>query len=101
MGDANDITFDLIELSMKANQANINIYIEYIAVCIEMYGHFCLSRNLSAMKEVKEKGLGHEHIEQCLIEKALHERLRTAYIFLARCVYVDNDPYPLISASKI
>ena len=75
-------------------------YIDYMAAVINMYSHLCLSRNHHAINKIKEIGLSYEHIISCINNKHIHEKLKAAYIFAARVLFIDNDPFPTLIAYK-
>jgi len=90
-----DFIFDLTEISSNAEE--MQPYIDYIYAVLNLYGHMCLSRNHEAIKMVKSVGLSHEHILCCLNTKHLNDKLKAAYLFLARVIFIDNDPYPSLT----
>ena len=90
--ESTDIVFDLIELSSRAEF--LEPYIDYICAVIRMYAHMCLSRNHVTIKKVKEAGLNYDHISTCIISKSIHEKLRSAYVFAVKVLFIDNDPFP-------
>ena len=98
MGESFDIIFDLVDISAK--HEILVPYIEYISTVIELYAHICLSRNNQGIQKVKEIGLSYDHIITCITNKNIHERLKASYIFLARVIFVDSDPFPTLNAYK-
>lgn len=97
-GELFDIVFDLQEISQKADL--LMPYIEYIASVINMYSHMCLTRNHLAITKVKDIGLSYDHIITCINNKYIHEKLKAAYIFAAKVIFIDNDPFPTLMTYK-
>ena len=93
-----DITFDLTEISNNADY--MMPYIDYVASVINLYAHMCLSRNHIAIKRVKDTGINYDHIICSLTNRSLHDKLKAAYLFLARVIFIDNDPFPTLQAYK-
>lgn len=75
-------------------------YIDYIVAVINLYSHLCLSRNQLAIKKIKELGMNYEHIITCINNQNIHEKLKAAYIFAAKVLFIDNDPFPTVLNNK-
>jgi hypothetical protein len=62
------VVIDLYDMTLKNLSSNSKLqpYIEYIAAVINLYCHMCLSRNLNAVRRLKELGLTFEHIVSCI-----------------------------------
>lgn len=62
------IVIDLYDMTMKNLSSNSKLqpYIEYVAAVINLYCHICLSRNINAVKRLKDLGLTFEHIIACI-----------------------------------
>ncbi len=69
-------------------------YIEYISTILDLYASICVSRNIDGIKRVKDLGLSHEMLINCLSNKNIHERFKTSLIKLARVLFIDCDPFP-------
>ena len=56
----------------------------------------CLSSNQEAIRRVQQTGLTESHISLCIhLDKeklVIHEKMKTAYMFLARVLFIENDP---------
>ena len=63
---------------------------------LNLYAHMCLSANQKAIKKVQEIGLNESHILLCIHpdndKLIIHEKFKQIYMFLTRCMYVNNDP---------
>ena len=75
-------------------------YIDYISSVIDLYSHMCLTRNTKAITKVKNIGLSYDHIITCINNKHIHEKLKSSYIFAAKVLFVDNDPFPTVLVYK-
>ena len=110
-------------MTMKNLQSNSKLqpYIEYVAAVINLYCHMCLTRNINAVKRLKDLGLTFEHVIACISHQMreketagkrqqkkknekqiepLDKKLIAAYIFAARVMYIDTNLFPSLSTYK-
>ena len=89
-----DLIFDLHELTL--NYEKTRPFIDYICAVVNLYGYLCLSSNQEAINLVGKTGLTDSHISLCIHKDKetliIHEKLKTAYMFLARCMFIESDP---------
>ena len=56
----------------------------------------CLSANTKAIKQMYEIGLNESHILLCIHKDTdrlnIHEKIKQSYMFLTRCMFIENDP---------
>jgi len=95
-----DLIFDLHELTLNYDAADSSKstrpFIDYICAVVNLYGYLCLSSNQEAINLVGKTGLTDSHISLCIHKDKetliIHEKLKTAYMFLARCMFIESDP---------
>lgn len=95
-----DMVLDLHDMTRKCSTPGIEMwkYIDYICAVINMYAHVCLSANVKAIQKLKTPavGLDESHILLCIHHDTdmliIHEKFKAAYMFLARCMFIDNNP---------
>lgn len=95
-----ELVFDMHELTDKSFAVNSpmcsKIYVDYIVAVLNLYGNLCLSSNQKSIKAIQETGLNETHLILCMAqdkrELKIHERLKQMYTYLARVLYVENDP---------
>lgn len=70
-------------------------YIDYICKVIKLYARMCQSANKEAIRLVQKTGLTESHISLVIhpdTEKlVISEKFKEAYLFLATCMYIEND----------
>ena len=87
-----DIVFELQEISAK--HEILMPYIDYICAIIDLYSNICLSRNIEGIKKVKDIGLNFDLIVNCIGNSNVHEKFKASFIYAAKVLYIDNDPFP-------
>jgi hypothetical protein len=101
-----ELIFDLHEMTRNYETKGKETwpYIDYICAVINLYAHMCLSANTKAIKQMADVGLDEAHILLCIHEHhegdgggkkeklLIHEKIKQSYMFLTRCMFVENDP---------
>lgn len=81
--------------SLREKFKDVEIYIRYICAVVRLYACMSLGGNDVVIEKLSEVGLSESHISLMLNKDTdkliVHEVMKTAYCFLARCMFIEND----------
>ena len=100
--DDPELIFELVTLSSNADL--IPLYIDYIAAVIMLYASICVSRNQLAIKVIRSElgaGLSARHLKKVISSKSIDEKLKAAYVYAAKVLFIDNVPFDSLAQGYI
>ena len=94
-----ELVFDFHELTnnYETKEKATWPYIDYICAVVNMYAHMCLGGNTKAIRSIIQMtGIDETFIIQTISQDMesikIHEKLKQAFMFLTRVLFIENDP---------